>query len=98
MTPEAKEAVKALLPQGESLTDASTWADDYRSQHRKTAPWHYVDVPLDEPRYDPKWSADDSNHGCVVDKINEFRATLKDTSKPIEERRFALRFLVHLVG
>jgi hypothetical protein len=33
----------------------------------------------------------------VVDKINEFRAVLKDPSKSREDRRFALRFLVHCV-
>jgi S1/P1 Nuclease len=31
----------------------------------------------------------------VVDKINEFRLVIKDKNKTIEERRFALRFLVH---
>jgi len=59
LNPKAKEAVKALLDEGESLADASTWADDYRASHRKTAPWHYVDVPLDEPRYDARFSGDD---------------------------------------
>jgi S1/P1 Nuclease len=52
---------------------------------------------LDEPGYDKKWSADDPKHGCVVDKINEFRATLKDKTKTVEDRRFALRFLIHSV-
>jgi len=33
----------------------------------------------------------------VVDKITEFWATLKDPSKSKEDKRFALRFLVHLV-
>jgi S1/P1 Nuclease len=33
----------------------------------------------------------------VVDKINEFRADLKDKTKTVEERRFALRFLIHCV-
>jgi hypothetical protein len=28
---------------------------------------------LDEPKYDSKRSADEPKHGCVVDKINEFR-------------------------
>jgi len=97
MTPEAKAAVAALLESGESLADASLWADEHRGRLRKTAPWHYVDVPLDEPKYDPKWSADDPKHGCVVDKINEFRLVVKDKSKSIEERRFALRFLLHCV-
>jgi hypothetical protein len=52
---------------------------------------------LDEPKYDPKWSADDPKKGCVIDKINEFRRVVKDTSRSIEERRFALRFLIHCV-
>ena len=63
----------------------------------KTAPWHYVDVPLDEPKYDPKFSGDVSSKGCVVDKINEFRVTLEDPNLSIKDRRFALRFLIHCV-
>src|SRR5262249_55712110 len=31
-------------------------------------------------------------------KIHEFRAILKDPKRSVEDRRFALRFLVHLVG
>jgi hypothetical protein len=97
LPPEAKAAVAELLGPGESLADASTWSDDYRSQHRETGPWRYVDVPLDEPAYDRKWSANDTRHGCVVDKINEFRKVIGDKNKSIEERRFALRFLVHCI-
>ena len=97
LNPKAKAAIAALLDEGESLADASTWADENRRRLPKTAPWHYVDVPLDEPRYDSKWSADDPKKGCVVDKINEFRAVLKDPTKSKEDRRFALRFLIHCV-
>jgi hypothetical protein len=56
-----------------------------------------VDVPLDEPRYDAKSSADDPKHGCVVDKIIDFKATLKGRSRSVEDRPFALRFLIHCV-
>ena len=73
------------------------WADQNRGRLPKTAPWHYVDVPLDEPKYDAKFSGDVSTKGCVVDKINEFRLVIKDKTKTIEERRFALRFLIHCV-
>jgi S1/P1 Nuclease len=48
LTPAAKAAIVELLEPGESLADASLWADDNRGQLPKTAPWHYVDVPLDE--------------------------------------------------
>jgi nuclease S1 len=95
LTPPAKAAIADLLEPGESLADASTWADEIRGRMRHTAPWHYVDVPLDEPKYDAKFSADDSKHGCVVEKINEFRKVIGDKSTSIEDRRFALRFLLH---
>ena len=97
MTEKARDALAELLDPNETIADASTWADDIPWYSPKTAPWHYVDVPLDEPGYDAKWSADDPKHGCVVDKINEFRKVVKDKSKPVEERRFAVRFLIHCV-
>ena len=97
LTEKARDAIAELLEPDETIADASTWADEHRRQLPKTAPWHYVDVPLDEPAYDKKWSADDPKHGCVVDKINEFKATLKDKTKSVEDRRFALRFLIHCV-
>jgi nuclease S1 len=97
LTPKAKAAIAELLEPGESLADASTWADENRGRLPKTAPRHYVDVPLDEPRYDARFSGEVSTKGCVVDKINEFRLTLRDPNKPAADRRFALRFLVHCV-
>jgi nuclease S1 len=95
LTPRAKVAIAKLLDPGESLADASTWADENRRRLPKTAPWHYVDVPLDEPRYDARFSGEVSTKGCVVDKINEFRLTLRDKSKSTEDRGFALRFLIN---
>ncbi len=97
LTPKAKEAIKALLDEGESIADASTWADEHRRELPKTAPWHYVDVPLDEPKYNSRFSGDVPDKGCVVDKINEFRLVIKDQAETVEERRFALRFLIHCV-
>jgi hypothetical protein len=97
LTPAAKAGVAALLEPGESLADASNWADEHVGELRNTAPWHYVDVPLDEPKYDAKFSGDVPAKGCVVDKINEFRQTVRDKTKTVLERRFALRFLIHCI-
>jgi hypothetical protein len=97
LTTTAKAAIAELLEPGESLADASTWADENRARLPKTAPWHYVDVPLDQPRYDSRFSGDIASKGCIVDKIHEFKATVKDPTRSIDDRRFALRFLVHLV-
>jgi hypothetical protein len=97
LTDRAKAEIKALLEPGESLADASTWADEVRGRMRHTAPWHYVDIPLDEPRYDDRFAGDEPSKGYIVPKIRELRLVLADRSRPIEERRQALRFLVHFV-
>jgi hypothetical protein len=46
LAPAAKAAIAELLEPGESPADASLWADENRGRLPKTAPWHYVDVPL----------------------------------------------------
>jgi S1/P1 nuclease len=52
LTDKAKAGIADLLPPGESIADASTWVDEHRRDLPKTAPWHYVDVPLDESTYE----------------------------------------------
>ena len=51
LTPAALAAVRSLLEPGETLADASTWADEQR-EVPKSGPWHYVNVPISEPRYE----------------------------------------------
>jgi hypothetical protein len=94
LTPTARDAVAAILDQNETLADASTWADEVRPNRPESAPWHYVNVPLAEPRYSDHFCPP---QGCVVSKIEEFRAILADRTRKLEERREALRFLVHFV-
>jgi nuclease S1 len=97
LTPRAKAAIADLLTSGESLADSSTWADEHRRELPKTAPWHYVDVPLDEPRYHSIFAGDVAEKGYVVDKIHDFKVIVKDADQSVEDRRIALRFLVHFV-
>ncbi len=97
LNPKAKAAIAALLEEGENIADASTWADENQGRLPRTAPWHYVDVPLDQAKYDSRFSGDVPEKGCIVDKIHEFRKTLKDPSRSVEERRFAFRFPAHLI-
>ncbi len=52
-------------------------------------------MPLDWPKYDSKFSG--PTVGCVVDKINQFKLVIMAKSKRINDRRFALRFLIHCV-
>jgi S1/P1 Nuclease len=66
MTETARDALAELLEPNETIADASTWADENRRRLPKTAPWHYMDVPLDELAYDANWSADDPNKGFYL--------------------------------
>ena len=97
LNPTARKAVAALLEEAETLADASNWPDEHLRDMPKTGPWHYVDVPLDEPKYNVKFSGEVPEKGCIVEKIRELKKTLNDRAKPLAERRLALRFLIHLI-
>lgn len=94
LTPTARAAVRDLLEPGESLADVSTWADEYRRDHPETGPWHYINVPITEPKYDRKF---EPKEGCVVVKVEDFRKILADPTVPKPERQKVLKFLVHFV-
>ena len=87
----------------------ATWADAYRGAgHRETAPWHFVDTEVDHPDLSracfdfPASPARSASSGpaqdCVVDKVAEFAAELRDPATPAAERLLALKFLLHFVG
>jgi nuclease S1 len=94
LTPRARAVVRELLEPGESLADASTWADENSRDIRGSASWHFVNVRISARHYD---SRDCRPNGCVVSKIPEFRTILNDPSAPLPRRRLALRFFIHLI-
>jgi hypothetical protein len=77
------------------LASISTWADDIRSAHPETGPWHYVDIPKDASGYEAEDCPDDN---CVVAQIEKFARILGDPQQPFAARSEALKFLVHFVG
>ena len=94
LSPRARAVVADLLEPGESLADASTWADEHSRDIRGSAAWHYVNVPISAPHYEARFGA---SRACVVSQIADFRAVLADRQAPRARRRQALRFFVHLV-
>jgi nuclease S1 len=94
LSPRAKAIIRDLLEPGESLADASTWADENNRDIPGSAAWHFVNVPISADHYDPR---DCRPRGCVVSKIVEFRSILADPHAPRSRRRTALRFFVHLI-
>lgn len=94
LSPGARAAVRDLLEPGETLADASTWADEHRRDVPGSGSWHYVNVPISEPRFNARFCPPT---GCAVTKLDEFRRILADRGAPRDERQRALRFVVHLV-
>jgi hypothetical protein len=95
LTPHTREAVRDILG-GQSLADASVWADNIRQYRHDADRLHYVNIPLADTVYDP---ARDCPHGqCIVAAIEHDRRVLADAGASPEERAEALRFLIHFMG
>lgn len=94
----ARANVRLLLGL-EDLAEAATWPDDMRSDpdpfwQSKASPWHYVTVH-DGQAYRP---SDAPAEGDAMTALERFTATLRDPRAPIEDKRLALRFIVHIIG
>jgi len=115
LTPSARNGVDALLARDTDALTApdfasrATWADKFRNDHRETAPWHFVDIEIDQPDlisacfgFPPLAAGHAASQGpsqdCVVDKIEEFAAELQNPAISPAERLLALKFLIHFVG
>lgn len=94
LLPGARAKIYDLLDAGETLADASLWADEHRRDVPGSGAWHYVNVPLAEVHYDARFCPP---AGCIVSKIRESCATLASNASPRDERQRALRWLVHFV-
>ncbi len=92
LSPRALAVIHELLGPGVSLSDISTWADEHRNP--SSGAWHYVDVPITESRYDPKYCL---SKGCVVSKIADFRRILIDRRADKFKKQEALKYLVHFI-
>lgn len=91
----AKRAVKKLLGD-ENLVLVSTFADDVKSDHAYdyAYTWHFVNMNPGET-----YAQSEKNpKGDLVTAFNHCVSVLKDKNASIADKRFCLKFLVHLVG
>jgi len=110
LTPEAKQMVQTLLKGNpvdpalkrycgdatrDAMADASTWADDIRSQ-AKNGPLHYIDIPRGARR--APLSEFCGKDGCVTKAIEDDLAVMKDKNTDAAKRAEAMRYLIHFVG
>lgn len=102
LSPAARAEVARLL-EGEdepTLAGIASWADELRAHDpdlgRRSAGWHYVNLAENNCRYDADLHCRNGN--CVVAATTAQAAILADRSRPQDERRQALKFVVHFVG
>ena len=95
LTPQAREAVRDILG-GQSLADASVWADNIRQYRHDADPLHYVNIPLSATAYDPV--RDCPRGRCIIAAIASDTRLLADPATPPPDRAEALRFLIHFMG
>ncbi|MGH8737411.1 MAG: S1/P1 nuclease, partial [Burkholderiales bacterium] len=79
LSPAAAEEVEQLLGRGHSLASEASWADDIRDARPETYNWHFVDIPLEAKRYDPRRDCrSDAQRGdCVVAELERLRSALR---------------------
>jgi S1/P1 Nuclease len=81
---------------GSSIDAVASWADDYRRDHPENGPWHYIDIPLADPKID--LARECPKGDCVVVKTEQFLAVLKDPGADSAKKAEALRFVIYFVG
>jgi hypothetical protein len=96
LSPPARSQVARLLGGTAMMVHDSNWADEIRDQRRNTAAWHYVDIPLAAPGYDPR--RDCPSQDCVVAQIDNDLRVLSNPRLSNSARAEALRFLIHFVA
>ncbi len=95
LNPKVKLIVNDLLD-GESMANASTWADEIKSDplYKQYSSWHYVNMPLDKEYSDIQ----KNQTGDIVSTLKESIKILKNPESTKELKSFYLKFLIHLVG
>jgi hypothetical protein len=81
----------------DAIAYSATWADDYRSAHRETAPWHQIDIPIGIDKGDLSEFCP-PNLGCLPQALKDQIAVLRSPDTDPKTRANALRFVIHFVG
>jgi hypothetical protein len=87
--------VISSYPKGESMASIATWADE--NKNTKTAPWHFLNLPLGLT-YDQFVKLVTESDNNVYSAILKTEASLKDKNLTPEQKNEALKYMIHLVG
>jgi hypothetical protein len=107
LNPRASAAVDKLLAldrdtlTGTDLAARASWADAYARKKPETAPWHFINIQVDDPDIDT--ACDNvrsaiSNDNCLVRRLQTVEAQLASPNTSVADRIIAFKFVLHLVG
>ncbi|WP_276089400.1 S1/P1 nuclease [Pedobacter sp. JY14-1] len=99
LTARAKKAVRAILGT-ESLALASNWGDFIKSDpdYDYLYNWHFVNLPEGLDQQGVYRFLDEEQSPNVYNKTREMVSVLKDTKSRPEQKKLAIRMLIHMVG
>jgi hypothetical protein len=99
LSKRALKQIKGILG-NETLAMASNWGDFIKSDpaYNYLYNWHFINLPegLDKPALNAL--LDEEKTPNVYNKIPEMIAVLKDLKSTSDQKKLALRLLIHLVG
>lgn len=101
LTPKAQLAIRNIIG-NETLAMISNWPDfiksDTTNQYKHTSPWHYLDFPGHCSRQEFDKLISEAKGENLYTSILAMIKELKDPGTPRARKRFALSFLVHMIG
>lgn len=92
-------AIKQILG-NETMAMTANWADFIKSDtsYNYLSNWHYVNLPADLSQSDVYRFLDNQPGPNIYNKLNDMVAVLKNTKSTAEQKKLALRMVIHLVG
>jgi len=104
LTDTTKSALQPILA-GDSLAQISTWPDEMRSSpehfwRKESGKWHYINIKDAKKMHQYVNTSIDSRDKVahILDAIYYSINILESNSSDLSSKKFALSFLVHLVG
>ena len=96
---KTRKAIQQILGT-ESMAMTANWADFVKSEpsYSYLSNWHYVNLPEKLSKTDVFSYLENYPEANIYSKINEMTMVLKNKNSTPDEKKLALRMLIHLVG
>ena len=92
----ARKQIDDILAGKSSLAEAATWPDRVGRTISDVIPLHFIGIAGGAKSYDRERDCPQRN--CAVEAVSWYLKVLTSEDAPMNLRRIALRYIVHLVG